>query len=377
MHTSRTPGTSRAPGTPRTPGTSKPSGGPWRRWATAPAALLLALVLAGCGGAGDDDTARGGNDKGAAARQDTGKKAAGLDGGQADRGRGRAGDTGPAGGREGGRARGPGGVARPADSHVVRSASLTVRVKDVPRALDRARAVAEGAGGLVGEESTDRDRNGDDRSRVVLRVPQDRYGQVLSALAGTGRLVSRSARAEDVTEQVVDVESRIRTQRASVARVRALMDRAAKIGDIVSLEGELSSRQSDLESLLAQQASLKDRTTMATITLALTETPRSSAADGGGDGTSFTDALSGGWGAFVTVLRWVAVALAAALPFAAVAALLGLLWLRVARPRIARRGAAGPARFQGPAAGPPAGPGGPEAPRGPGTPDTPAAPDGT
>ncbi|RST19959.1 DUF4349 domain-containing protein, partial [Streptomyces sp. WAC04770] len=38
------------------------------------------------------------------------------------------------------------------------------------------------------------------------------------------------------------------------ARVRELMDKAEKLSDVVTLEGELSSRQADLESLLAQQA---------------------------------------------------------------------------------------------------------------------------
>ena len=49
------------------------------------------------------------------------------------------------------------------------------------------------------------------------------------------------------------------------------MDKAEKLTDVVALEGELSSRQADLESLLAQQASLKDRTTLATVTLELSE----------------------------------------------------------------------------------------------------------
>ena len=68
------------------------------------------------------------------------------------------------------------------------------------------------------------------------------------------------------------MESRIKTQRASVARIRELMDQATKLSDVVTLEGELSSRQADLESLLAQQTSLKDRTSLATITLSLSET---------------------------------------------------------------------------------------------------------
>ena len=59
--------------------------------------------------------------------------------------------------------------------------------------------------------------------------------------------LDRTAKAEDVTDQVVDVDSRIKSQRASVARVRELMDRATKLSDVVELEGELSNREADLE----------------------------------------------------------------------------------------------------------------------------------
>ncbi|ARX87157.1 hypothetical protein SMD44_06638 [Streptomyces alboflavus] len=342
------------------PGTPTPLGRAWRGPLTGVAAVLLAvtLALAGCGASGDDDgggKSRGsGGDRaaGAQASQGPGDDSAALrDEGGADGDRAEGGKK-----RAGGDARNPSGPLRPADTHIIRTASLTVRVKDVPKALERARTAAEGAGGLVGDESTDRDRRGHDRSRVVLRVPQDRYEQVLSDLAGTGKLISRNAKAEDVTEEVVDVESRIRTQRASVARVRALMDKATKISDIVSLEGELSGRQADLEALLARQSSLKDRTTMATITLTLSESPETGADGKDDEGPTFAGALSGGWGAFVTMLGWLAVALAAALPFAAVAALLVLLWLRVVRPWTGRRAVAAPAGGAG--SGGPGGTGG-------------------
>ncbi|MER6083351.1 DUF4349 domain-containing protein [Streptomyces sp. NPDC001833] len=216
-------------------------------------------------------------------------------------------------------------------SRIIRTASLTVQVKDVPKALDAARTTAEDAGGYVGEETTTRDSAGHERTRVVLRVPTGKYDEVLNDLQGAGKLIDRTAKAQDVTDQVVDVDSRVRSQRASVARIRELMDRAAKLSDVVTLEGELSSREADLESLLAQQASLKDRTSMATITLSLARTPAEAAAKD--DSPGFVDAVSGGWHVFVTMLRWIALALGAALPFAALAAVLALLWWRLARRR--------------------------------------------
>ncbi|MFF9623007.1 DUF4349 domain-containing protein [Streptomyces griseosporeus] len=222
-------------------------------------------------------------------------------------------------------------------AHVIRTASLTVQVKSVGKALADARTTAETAGGYVGEENTTRDEEGHEETRVVLRVPVERYDAVLTALQGAGKLLEREAKAQDVTDQVVDVDSRVKSARASVARVRELMDQATRLSDVVELEGELSRRQADLEALLARQASLKDRTSLATITLSLSETP--TGATPRDDDPSFVDALAGGWDAFVTVLRWVVVVFGAVLPFAVALGLLVLGWVRGVRPR--RRQAAG------------------------------------
>ncbi|MFG2629440.1 DUF4349 domain-containing protein [Streptomyces sp. NPDC048473] len=214
--------------------------------------------------------------------------------------------------------------ALPAGTHVIRTATLSVEVKSVPKAASAARSVAESSGGLVAREETERVDDTHEISHIVLRVPQGEYDAALRDLAGAGKLLSRTSSAKDVTDQVVDVESRIATQRASVARVRKLMDRAEKLTDVVALEGELSSRQASLESLLSQQESLKDRTTLATITLDLSE-PETVAKDSDDD-PGFLDAVGGGWHAFVTMLRWLAMAVGAAAPFLAAVAVLLLLW---------------------------------------------------
>lgn len=223
--------------------------------------------------------------------------------------------------------------------HIIRTAELSVEVKDADKALAQVRDLATGAGGHIADESTERHRKGRMTSRIVLRVPQSEYDRVLKDLTGTGKLLSRKAGAEDVTEQVVDVESRIATQRASVDRVRKLMEQATRLDDVVTLERELSSRQADLESLLAQQASLKDRTSLATITLHMTE-PTAPEEQKKDEDPSFLDALSGGWNALVTSVTWFVVVLAALAPWLAVLAVLYLVWRRILRPWRERRLAA-------------------------------------
>ncbi|NEC91236.1 DUF4349 domain-containing protein [Streptomyces sp. SID12501] len=246
--------------------------------------------------------------------------------------------------------------------HIIRTVSVSVQVKDVSKALAKVRTATANAGGFVGSETTTLDEEeGGENTDVVLRVPVAEYEQVLKALEGTGKLLHREAEAKDVTEQVVDVESRITTQRASVNRIRELMDKATKLSDVVTLEGELSRRQADLESLLARQASLKDRTSLATINLSLSETPPKESDEN--DDPGVLDALSGGWSAFVSMLRWIVVALAAVLPFAAVAALLVFAWLRLTRNRRLRPApatATGPAPAASLPTAPPAQPNGPD-----------------
>ncbi|MBB5124692.1 DUF4349 domain-containing protein [Streptomyces griseoloalbus] len=307
------------------------------RPAHALAGVLLAAALAatGCSDAGDASAGSAAADDKAAVAPAEGQAAAPEEGAK----------QGAPGGADGARATAP---PKAGANHIIRTASLTVRVKNVPKALDEARAATENAGGYVGDETTDRDEEGHEHTRVVLRVPVTEYEEVLAELEGTGRLVERNAKARDVTDEVVDVESRITSQRASVARIRELMDRATKLGDVVTLEGELSTRQADLEALLARQASLKDRTSLATITLSLSGTPVREAVREDGD-PGFADALTGGWDAFVTMLRWLAVAVGAVLPFAGAAVLLVLLWLKAVRPRLPRRPRTVPAM---PTAGP-------------------------
>ncbi|MEU9759770.1 DUF4349 domain-containing protein [Streptomyces sp. NPDC047987] len=274
-----------------------------RRSRTALAGGLLAglLALSGCGAGGDaSDTRSADSGKAAAPRE---RAASDASAGQVAQGAGGS----PADGKK------PDGL--PAGVHVIRTATLSVEVGNVPKAAAAARAAAMEAGGMVADEKTVRVDATRETSHLVLRVPQDAYETVLKDLAGTGKLLRRTSSAKDVTDEVVDVESRIASQRASVARVRKLMDRADRLSDVVTLEGELSSRQAALESLLAQQASLKDRTSLATITLYLSA-PESAPETNGDDGPpGFLDALDGGWDAFVTALRWGAVVVGATAPF--------------------------------------------------------------
>jgi len=225
----------------------------------------------------------------------------------------------------------------PSSDYLARRAQLSLKVKSIARAAAAVRAASAAAGGLVVTESIGsgggpRPVEGDKLAaetygEITVSVPAQRLDTFLDDVSRLGTLLSRQSSSEDVKQQYVDTESRLRTMRASVDRVRALMARATTISQIVALESELSRREADLESLESQLAALKDSIARSPVQVSLTTDPATVApAD-----TGFLAGLKRGWSAFTASLTVLVTGIGALLPFAVVAALVAVpvtLWLR-------------------------------------------------
>jgi hypothetical protein len=204
---------------------------------------------------------------------------------------------------------------------LVRTAQVDLRGDDVSGALVKVKDLVAREGGFVGSENSTASSGS-----VTLRVPVDRMDAVLKGLGeveGT-TVVRRETKSEDVTDQVVDVEARLATQRAGVDRVRALLERAATTAEIVDIEGELTKRQSDLESLQRRYDSLKGQVAQSTITVSVRQGAAPAAAE---EELGFLGALESGWGALLEAFRVVVVVIGAVLPFAVVLVPVGVLWV--------------------------------------------------
>ncbi|SEF30957.1 protein of unknown function [Amycolatopsis pretoriensis] len=213
-----------------------------------------------------------------------------------------------------------------------RSARLELTATKVVDVVAQARGIALGAGGYTGQEST-----GDQSATLSLAVPAERLDPVLDQLSHLGSsLVKRELNTQDVTEQVVDVEARLTTQRKSVERIRALLSQATSVSDITSIESELTSREATLESLEQQRNSLAGSVAMATVSMSI----RSVAAPAppSEDRSGFLGGLAGGWDAFLTFGGGLLTVLGAVAPFLLIVGPLawGAWWLnrrrRASRP---------------------------------------------
>ncbi|MDQ4055415.1 MAG: DUF4349 domain-containing protein [Actinomycetota bacterium] len=217
---------------------------------------------------------------------------------------------------------------------VISTATVSMTSDDVADARFDVGKIVDQMGGEIAEEQTE---GGEEmrRSRVVIRVPSERFSEAVAALEKVGTLESSTRKSEDVTTRVIDNAARIRAQEESLRRVEVLLGRATSIRDIVAIESQLTRRQADLDSLKSQQAFLADQTSLSTIAVHIerAKTPaEQKEEEKDADETGFLSGLEDGWNALTTFGSGLATVVGAVLPFAIVLGLLGVpTWVLVRR----------------------------------------------
>ena len=220
------------------------------------------------------------------------------------------------------------------EKKVVYTGSLSLTTPDLDTAADAAVAAAVAAGGFVGG---DKRTSGKDRktAAIMLRIPSETYVSTVDAIAALGEETSRDVTVEDAAQRIADLDSQIESQRASVERVRALMNDAKAISDVVSLEAELTKRETALAELLAAKRSLDDKVAYSTLTVNLAGPAPEPAAKAEPEGPpGFAAGLAAGWRSFLVFVSGLATVLGAVLPFAVALGVPGLgAWILVRRRR--------------------------------------------
>ncbi len=292
--------------------------------ALAVAVLTAVLTLSACSGAGDDDGGGGDTagsrpaaDQADAPRRDGGGAMDSVDGVALDSG------------------------SEPEESQpdateraIISTGNVQLRSDDVEQTLFDVQALVDKAGGEITDRETGTDDEGEVRmARMVLRIPAERFSKAFTALEDVADLVTSNQTSEDVTTQLIDVDARIRAQRASLSRVEVLLGQAQSIRDIVSIESQLTSRQAELDSLVKRQAFLRDQTSMSTVTVNIQRTsdaPKQKEKDE--DDAGFLSGLEGGWDALKTFGTGLATIAGALLPWTIALLIVGgLLWPFVRR----------------------------------------------
>jgi hypothetical protein len=209
-------------------------------------------------------------------------------------------------------------------SDVIYTAQLTVRASSVGSAAAKAAQIAESAGGYVSNETTSAnpDHPSQATASVQLKIPVTAYQATLGQLAdGLGTQLSLQQQAQDVTEQVADVNSQVTSDQAAIVQLRALLAHAGSVSDLLSVQNQINAEESQLESMQAQQRALDHEVTYATLTLTILGPQAKTLVHHPKTPPSLASGLGAGWHAFRVAVSWTLALLGALAPFAAVAAI--------------------------------------------------------
>ena len=150
------------------------------------------------------------------------------------------------------------------DRLLIKRASLDIEADDVAKTAQEATSIVDTAGGYV--ENT---RTGDERASLTLRVPAAELEAIMDRLAALGKEKERRISSEDVTDTVIDLEATLKNKIALRDRLRALLERAKDVKEVLAVEEQLTRLQSDIDSMEGRLKSLKGKVQLATIDLSI------------------------------------------------------------------------------------------------------------
>ncbi len=206
---------------------------------------------------------------------------------------------------------------------IARTADVTLTVADVDATLPRLEAVATGNGGdVLNLEYTSPERPElHHAASLQMRVDARQFDAAMTALASIGTIAARTVKAEDVGDQIVDANARLRNLRQTESDLLRIMHRSGSISDVLEAENQVSTVREQIEQLQASLAALGDRVSYSVINLIVADDRPSAVAPGG---ITIADAWRG---AVAQLWQFTLAAIAAAftvlvfLPYVALAAL--------------------------------------------------------
>lgn len=229
------------------------------------AALLLSLLLAGCGGAAAPSQAPGRDvvTMGAAATAAPATGAAPQEPESAEK-------------LADGAAAAPLPLMAVTDPNrkIIKDATFLIEVESVPLAMSQVGAAAAQSGGYVLETRTDGANLEQQGALVKIAVPVERFEDILQRIRETAvKIVSEQASGQDVSQEFVDTQSQLANLEATQARIREFLEQAKTVEESLKVNAELATIEGQISELKGRLQFLGQRAAFSTVTVQLRQAP--------------------------------------------------------------------------------------------------------
>jgi hypothetical protein len=164
-------------------------------------------------------------------------------------------------------------ITRPdATSMIIRTATALIEVDSLESAVASLKQLAARAGGYVANTGMEVGRNRLRQAVIEVKIPADRFEELLSGLKPLGKLESVNVNAQDVGEEYVDVTARIENAKRLERRlIDLLATRTGKLKDVLDVEQELARVREEIERYEGRVRYLQAHTAISTLTVTVHE----------------------------------------------------------------------------------------------------------
>lgn len=226
-------------------------------------------------------------------------------------------------------------IAEAMNRKIIRNADLALEVATPIEAQQKVSSIAETLGGFVVMSESKLRPTGDGSKQdvevtLVVRVPSQQFNAAVQQILGLGnRVIQNKTTGEDVTEEFIDLEARVKTQKALEEQFLEIMKRAGKIADALDVQRQIADVRTEIEKLEGRRRFLENRASLSTITVTL-QPPTTIIVNTSGFGRSVREAVSESVGVAVDIVLFIIRFVIVMIPVLVLIVLPGLLLTRFA-----------------------------------------------
>ena len=202
------------------------------------------------------------------------------------------------------------------DTKIIKTAYITLEVRDVLGAVDALKAVATAQGGYLSSTNIQNNYNNQLTGTVTIRIPEAGFDNAIAGTKALGTVRSISTSGQDVTEEYVDLQAQKTSYTNQLAQYNAIMKQSTTVEDIIKVQEQIGQVQTQLDQLNGRLNYLNNRIDLATITVYLQEPEPV----GGQTGHDFVATLNDGISGFFGMIDTIIVFLLTILPLIIIAA---------------------------------------------------------
>jgi len=153
------------------------------------------------------------------------------------------------------------------DKKIIKTADLSIEVKNFRHFSDHLRAAVKGSDAYIAQEQQTQSA-GEIENTITVKVPVGRFDDFLVQLpSDSDRLLEKKVTSEDVTTQLVDTKSRLETKKEVRERYLELLREAHGMNDIITVQNEINDIQEQMDQAAGRIAWLGHSAAYSTINL--------------------------------------------------------------------------------------------------------------